>query len=340
MIIANPIYDVTFKKLMENNRVARYLLGTILKCDIISLEQSATEYTVDPEELPELSEKLPAITLTRMDYAAVIRTKDGAEKEVLIEVQKTLNKGDIVRFRRYLATKYKNSELELISIYILGFNLDVESPAFIARPDCHDLLTDEIILTDDKFVKDLTHTAYFIQTLRIEASERSPLHKVLSIFEQRHFVNGGTYNKTIKYATIEPDLKELVDVLQYVAGDETLQAELEKEEYNTQWLDDYFGDRDRREADLVLTIEESKKALEESKKDLEESKKDLEESKKDLEESKKDLEESKKDLEEKNKALVSTVKILVQIGMSVEKIAEITGLETPQVEKMINGISL
>ncbi len=28
MIIANPIYDVVFKKLMENNKVAKFFIGT------------------------------------------------------------------------------------------------------------------------------------------------------------------------------------------------------------------------------------------------------------------------------------------------------------------------
>jgi len=45
MFIANPIYDLSFKKLMENNKVAKFLLGTILKCEILSLEATSTEYT-------------------------------------------------------------------------------------------------------------------------------------------------------------------------------------------------------------------------------------------------------------------------------------------------------
>jgi hypothetical protein len=37
MIIANPIYDVAFKRLLENNRVAKFLVGgfyTVLKAGI------------------------------------------------------------------------------------------------------------------------------------------------------------------------------------------------------------------------------------------------------------------------------------------------------------------
>jgi len=333
---------------MENTRVAKFLLGTILKCDIVSLKQSSTEHTTKIKRSPSKTRKYkvdleaPAtLTLSHIDYSAVIRTKDGAEQEVLIEVQKTMNKGDIVRFRDYLATKYKHSKLQLITVYILGFNLDVESPAFVARPDCHDLWTDDIITTEDKFVNSLTHAAYFIQTLRIEASERTPLHKLLSIFEQKNFVNGGKYNKILKYTKMEPELKELVGVLQYVAGDEELQAELEKEQYNTQWLDDYFGERDRREAELALTIKENKEVLKVAKKDLKETKKDLKETKEDLKEAKEDLKEAKEDLKETKdvlketqKALENTVRLLKQNGVPLQQIAESTGLSISQIKKI------
>lgn len=30
MVIANPIYDVVFKRMMENERVAKFFIGTLL----------------------------------------------------------------------------------------------------------------------------------------------------------------------------------------------------------------------------------------------------------------------------------------------------------------------
>jgi hypothetical protein len=40
MIIANPIYDTTFKKLMENGRLSRFFIGTLLEQTIVSLEMN------------------------------------------------------------------------------------------------------------------------------------------------------------------------------------------------------------------------------------------------------------------------------------------------------------
>jgi hypothetical protein len=38
MIIANPIYDVVFKRLMENDKVAKFFIGTLLEQTIETVE--------------------------------------------------------------------------------------------------------------------------------------------------------------------------------------------------------------------------------------------------------------------------------------------------------------
>ena len=38
MIIANPIYDVVFKRLMENEKVAKFFIGTLFEQSIESIE--------------------------------------------------------------------------------------------------------------------------------------------------------------------------------------------------------------------------------------------------------------------------------------------------------------
>jgi len=45
MEVANPIYDVVFKYLMEDVRVARTILSALLKQDVLSVEPRAHEYT-------------------------------------------------------------------------------------------------------------------------------------------------------------------------------------------------------------------------------------------------------------------------------------------------------
>ena len=84
--VANPIYDVVFKYLMQNDRVARLLIGRITGLTVESLSVSPQE-TAIPRR-PDAPERDLPLTLLRMDFAARVRTADGSERQVLIEIQK------------------------------------------------------------------------------------------------------------------------------------------------------------------------------------------------------------------------------------------------------------
>ena len=43
MIIANPIYDVVFKRMLENERVAKFFIGTLLDQTIQAVEVKAAK---------------------------------------------------------------------------------------------------------------------------------------------------------------------------------------------------------------------------------------------------------------------------------------------------------
>ena len=96
MHVANPIYDVTFKYLLEDSKVAKLLLSAIIGEDIQELEFSAQERTV--EVTPLIKEKTP-LTVCRIDFSAKIKTETGF-KTVIIELQKAKLQSDIMRFRR------------------------------------------------------------------------------------------------------------------------------------------------------------------------------------------------------------------------------------------------
>ena len=45
MIIANPIYDIVFKYLLEDERIARIILSALLKKEVLSVETRRNEYS-------------------------------------------------------------------------------------------------------------------------------------------------------------------------------------------------------------------------------------------------------------------------------------------------------
>ena len=92
MRIANPIYDSTFKYLLQDETAARLLVGAILDEEVERLRPHPTEFSVriDPEREADATRHPPPSNLTvyRIDFAAVIRTAKGERRQVLIEIQK------------------------------------------------------------------------------------------------------------------------------------------------------------------------------------------------------------------------------------------------------------
>ncbi len=81
MIIANPIYDVVFKSLMEDVEIAKGLISTLTGLDVVELNARPREAVIPVKT--DFS-----VTIYRLDYVALVRDEDGTQRRVLIEVQK------------------------------------------------------------------------------------------------------------------------------------------------------------------------------------------------------------------------------------------------------------
>ena len=72
MIIANPIYDVVFKYLMEDIEIAKGLISRIIHEEVEALEFNAQE--------PSFDRQYSVLSLFRMDFLAKIKTNSGESK--------------------------------------------------------------------------------------------------------------------------------------------------------------------------------------------------------------------------------------------------------------------
>jgi predicted ribosome quality control (RQC) complex YloA/Tae2 family protein len=140
---------------------------------------------------------------------------------------------------------------------------------------------------------------------------------LLSIFGQENFVSKDKTTKDFPIDTEYPEIKELLDILHYVAIDKQARKELDEELYYQRYVEQTKGEKDRK-------IEEYKEKLEEKGKELEEKGKELEEKGKELEEKGKELEEAR----QKNKSIAQKMK---KRGMSAEEISELTGLTIEEI---------
>ena len=310
MIIANPIYDVIFKLLLENDRVSKFLIGTILDCKVLSLTPTVTERTKRDKDTGNL-------TLFRMDFAATIKNTTGEEKRVIIEMQKAKHLADVTRFREYLGTEYIKSDLPIISIYILGFNLTVDSVAFANSPEFRDLRTGESLHPHDPFVEQLTHTAYFVQAKRIKPSLNTRLDKLLSIFEQANFILGSETTKDYALSVDDPELKETLDILRYAAADAETRKELEEEEYYQRAMKQMFGKQ----------YEEMEKRAQETA----DARRRAEAAERKAEDAERKAEDARREIEESTRKIVHNLR---KNGMTSSEIARIAELTEAEVEKI------
>lgn len=274
MLIANPIYDVVFKYLMEDTEIARRLLSKITGEDII-------EISVEPQEYAGRSDKFEVIIL-RLDFKATIRTKDGKRKKVLIELQKGKNSADIMRFRKYLGDNYrkedtaetdrkKKTALPIITIYFLGFRLaKVVTSIMKVNREYVDLITDKKIETKEEFIEKLTHDSYIIQIPRLKRKVRNEIERVLKVFNQSYVTDGD--KKTLEFSEKDFENDELLQLiasrLRKAATEEELLRKIEIEEEVENTIEQHI--REKQElAEKVGTLEDENVELKKRLEDLE-----------------------------------------------------------------------
>lgn len=295
MLIANPIYDVVFKYLMEDKKIAKIILSSIIDEEIISLAFLPKEKLINSDKA--------SITVKVMDFSAHIKTSDGKQKQVIIELQKAKYPSDVLRFRRYLGGQYISKAnlieltengneilkpLPIITIYILGHKLDTIKVPFVKvnKHYTNGITGDEIKERED-FIECLTHNSYVIQIPYLQQKYQNDIEILLSIFDQsnivddKHILNVNPEYFPEKYAKI-------IRRLQQASAEEEVREEMDFED---EMLADY--------ANLQRVNERNIHQLKENKKELENKDKELENKEIELNEQKKKIEELTKQINHK-----------------------------------------
>jgi hypothetical protein len=301
MIIANPIYDVVFKRLMEDNRIAKFFVETLV-------DEQITEIEVKPQEFT-YSDQLAGLAVFRLDFIATIKTGEDHYKKVLIEIQKAKNPVDLMRFRNYLGEQYKKEDdvkttegkkktvLPIITIYLLGFKLpDLDSAAIKVKRNYLDLLTHKVIEQKNDFIEKLTHDCFVVQLPRIQVKLLTRLEKLLSVFEQNFFVDDHGTIKQYNYEVEDEEIKKMIAILHFAGTDPDEKQKIENEQEAYRILDLAASEKSR-ELQGIIT-------------------------------------EQNKVLEEKNKSLLASAKALKESGIDLKKIMELTGLKEDVIENL------
>jgi hypothetical protein len=318
MIIANPIYDVVFKYLLEDADIARDLLSTILGEEVINLEFKPQETSTESTE---------NIKILRLDFKAIIKKKDGTLFKVLIELQKSKQVFDVMRFRRYLGDNYRKEDqlvendgttvfrpLPIITIYFLGFLLNnVPSGVIKVKREYVDAVTEEILGVKEDFVELLSHDSYMIQLGRLPKESRGKLDRVMQIFSPMYQNKANKHQVDFQGDIHDPLVLKMVERLSRAIASDEYRDKMDVEDEIDRIFERELGKKDIVIAQKDKLLDESVKRYEKSKKQVINANKRIEEQKKRTEVEKKRAETEKKRSEveiQKNTALQKEIAAL------------------------------
>jgi len=215
--VANPIYDVVFKYLLSDNKIAKLLISNLLGVEITKLELRPQEFSSN------IANK--TLTVYRIDFKAEIVLKNNEKLVVLIEIQKAKFTTDLIRFRKYLGEQYtsiqntveKNGEtlpLPIITIYFLGYGLDKNKdiPIIRVKRQYLDNYNNDKLEGKETFIETLTHDSIIVQIPALKKQRRNDLEKALSVFEackiQEVSINENDYPEKYK-----PVIRQLIKAI-------------------------------------------------------------------------------------------------------------------------------
>ncbi|MDR0391434.1 MAG: hypothetical protein LBH59_05980 [Planctomycetaceae bacterium] len=323
MQIANPIYDVVFKFMMEDKKIAKSFISAIIDEKVLELDFAAQERTLRRTPEPKTTEDEPEklfLTVCRFDFSAKILTHDGSVKTVMIELQKAKMASDIMRFRRYIGSHYQNSSntygdeqalkaCPIYGIFLLGYDIGIDGhPIIHVNYNCEDSTTKQKIDIDNEFIQSLHHQSWIVQINQLKQYYRNDLEKLLGIFDQSDHI----YNQHI----LKIDEREFPEIYQPIIRRLHMASESEDIQIEMELEDDYMKelqDKERYIAEQKQTIAESKKTIEAKDKALEAKDKALEAKDKTIEAKDKTIDENKKTIEAKDKTIVEKDKLIEEL---------------------------
>ena len=265
MKVANPIYDVVFKYLMDDMKVAKLIISRIIGEEIISLDFKPTELQT------KIENEKSKFTVFRIDFAAKLKLSDGSEELVIIEIQKAKFHTDIMRFRKYLGTQYMDTKntcvnekgyskaLPIKTIYFLGHKLDYTDASVVkVQRKYYDGITGEELIHKEEFIESLSHDSFVIQIPTLREKRRNALESLLGIFDQSKQTPESQHYLDLSEGDFEQEYSPIIRRL--------LKAGQEREIYQVMDIEDEILDElaalEREVATREKIIEDKDKSLE------------------------------------------------------------------------------
>jgi len=276
--IGNPIYDVVFQYLFEDEKVARLVFSALLGKNVVELAPRPFEAR-KPVRRPDAINYL----VLRMVFDATVQLEDGSRKRALIEIQKARDAWDVQRFRRCLSETCSDTgnvhldsvgelqHLPILTIYFLGKGLDgIDSPVLKIQSvscipagdtekinrNCLDVATGDEVRITDPLVAELALDSLVVQIDRLKDRRRTELERLMMLFDQAQRARFTSHLLDVKEDDVPERHREVFWGLLRAGAEQRILDGMDIE-------DDVlatFKDQGRAIADLRLALAEKDKA--------------------------------------------------------------------------------
>ena len=264
MHIANPIYDVVFKYMLEDNKVAKLFLSAIIGEKIEYLAFSAQEHTV---EIKSSVKRDVPLTVCRLGFSAKIKTGNGF-KTVIIELQKAKYLADLMRFRRYLGLHYQSEDntygnkqdraRQIYCIYFLDYSMDLPPcPVLKVNYTVQDAYTGDEFPASGEFVSGLHHCSWIVQIKQLKQKRRNDLEKILGIFDQSNLTGYTKHILDVDDETFPEEYAQIVRRLRKAMEDRKTRRSMELEDDIIKEIQD----KERQIEEMSKTITDKNKTI-------------------------------------------------------------------------------
>lgn len=310
MKVANPIYDIVFKYLLEDERITKTILSALLKKEVITVETRRNEYSNIGRD---------GLSVFRIDFGATIQEADGSRHLILIELQKTWLETETLRFRQYLGAQYANVDnmlpdnqgayaIPMVTVYLLGHKVgNIEEPVLYVKRNSYDY-NDHLVTQGlpDPFVDSLTHDSIIVQIPRLRGQINNRLDKVLSIFDQSKQDQRDKKILDIDESAYDgdSDMQRIINRLLVAAADAKIRHDMNVE-------DEYFSVIEKRDTTIML---KDKKIADQNIQ----------------------IAEKNTQIAEQWATICNSVRMLYKVGMTIESIALNLNLGVEKVQEIIN----
>jgi len=221
MNIANPIYDVVFKYLFEDNQVAKLFLSAIIGKEITELKEQTADNSTP--------------TVCYFDFLAKIKTQNGL-KTVIIELQKATYQTDLIPSRKKLGLYNTNNKFDdtqekaqkIYSIYFLEFGMDLpECPVLKIFCPVRDVFTGEEIPDPGDFFSEYNHWYWIVQIGQLKQKRRNVREKILSVFDQSNLTGSTKQFLDVDEETFPEEYRQIIQRLQKATEDPKTRRNME-----------------------------------------------------------------------------------------------------------------